>query len=371
MSRGRVTKKTKVNRSKRIHKNYKNSKKSLNKAPVRVAKRNFTGKKLSVHHTSYALLFFILAFLGLLLLLLNNKFIQAANEVNLSATVLGDPPSTPAQINTPPPGSEFDDKTITLTGSCQSSLIVEIYRNGTFAGSTICSGSGTFTINITLVNGKNTLLAKIKDLSDQYGPDSIQVVVYYNAPSNSGGDSGSSSTGTDTAGSGSQSITKSSANAIEFLLSTKPLFRSAKQGSSFNFWYRIKGGTKPYAIVIDWGDGSKNTVQSVKKPGKHTVSHTYEKSGPFIVEVIGTDIANSRAWVTTVVNVDKTKSETPIGITTKTCDNRGGDNNLWCDLANSIDTAWPAFMFAVALTAGFWLGEKVVLAKVKKDLRNV
>ena len=58
------------------------------------------------------------------------------------------------------------------------------FKNDIFAGSSVCTTDGTFSFEIDLLAGQNTLVARVFDALNQVGPDSNSVVVYYDAPAN-------------------------------------------------------------------------------------------------------------------------------------------------------------------------------------------
>ena len=121
---------------------------------------------------------------------------SASGNLNVTAIVTGPFPTIPAIIVQPANNSSFTTTALVVRGTCGPGLIVRIYNNNELAGSSACSVDGNFTINITLVAGKNTLSAMNYDAFDQAGPASGEVIVYVDpagAPSTSPGSRGNGS----------------------------------------------------------------------------------------------------------------------------------------------------------------------------------
>ena len=65
-------------------------------------------------------------------------------------------------------------------------------------------------------------------------------------------------------------------------------FEAVNFGTAFHWIIGLKGGTTPYTLVIDWGDGGE-TVQTASAPGNVTISHDYRSPGYFTIIVNATD----------------------------------------------------------------------------------
>jgi hypothetical protein len=51
----------------------------------------------------------------------------------------------------------------------------------------------------------------------------------------------------------------------------------------------VSGGTTPYTIILNWGDGTTDT-HTVDQPGTYTFTHTYEKSGDYTIHGLVRDV---------------------------------------------------------------------------------
>src|SRR4051794_29241246 len=61
-------------------------------------------------------------------------------SIGLEATIKGNPPTRGATIAVPANGSSFNSTPITISGLCQTGLLVKVFSNGVFIGSATCVG---------------------------------------------------------------------------------------------------------------------------------------------------------------------------------------------------------------------------------------
>src|SRR5438105_4209568 len=137
---------------------------------TKIIHHQHTGRLRPHEHTSYTSLAFIVLVATVVLTVFSfNQDVYAghpppqAGSVGLTGQVPGKPPSQGANITSPPDGKHFITSPITVSGSCPTQTLVEIYKNDIFAGSTPCSDSGGFSINVDLLFGQNTLTAQVYD----------------------------------------------------------------------------------------------------------------------------------------------------------------------------------------------------------------
>lgn len=329
---------------------------------LKLSHRRHTGRRLPIHSTSYAVLFFILLFVGTFLAIFSQQSVVAgpvsdSGDINVTGIVAGDPPTTPAVIVVPVDGTHFTENIITVSGTCESGLLIEIYRNNAFAGSQMCDLAGEFSLKITIIPGQNTLIARSSDFLGRYAPDSNTVNVYYDpiippapAPVPGGG-----------------TVTPA---ALPFLIYTQPVQRGLFPDQSMTMAYEVDGGVAPYAISIDWGDGSEPTVVALTKQGDFEQTHIYAKPGQYVVSISGTDSQNNKAFVQTIVIVNgplETDNGTVFIFGMSMCE---GDSSIVCRIINSTNLLWPAFLIALIMTISFWAGEQIVLHKYKNIIKN-
>ena len=187
-----------------------------------------------------------------------------SGSVGLQGTIPSVPPSVGATITLPTNGQVFTTLPVTVRGLCPGDLLVEIFKNNIFGGSTQCV-SGSYSITIDLFSGKNELVARVYDALNQPGPDSNIVTVTFN-------DVNFGTFGPPV------SLTSEFAR------------RGANPGTNLEWPIILSGGNGPYAISIDWGDGSNNELISREFPGTINTKHKYDSSGIYRILIKATDI---------------------------------------------------------------------------------
>lgn len=307
---------------------------------IKITHHRHTGRRVPVHCTSYALLFFVLVLAGATLLLASYSVKAADGVINLSGFVPGPAPNVPADIHEPQHNQRFKEYLISVSGTCQTNKILEVYRQGVFAGSTICSENGNFQINIALFPGKNSLMVRTRDSLGRYGPDSGMITVYYDAPS-----------------------TKS-----PLVLYTEPLHTGTQAGNEFNLKYEIAGGAPAYAVSIDWDDNLDIDLVSLPKPGDYYKTHVYERLGLYHAVISASDQAGNKAMIKTLIAINGSKDSSGIGSSIPDAcikNPRSYECFVASRIVNMVDKLWPAFSFACLMTFSFWLGERVVYTRMR------
>ncbi|HMS23385.1 MAG TPA: PKD domain-containing protein [Candidatus Saccharibacteria bacterium] len=364
------------------------------KSRIKISHNRHTGKKLPIHCTSYAALFFILVFTGLVTLFISQQSVTAgppiseSSAVTVSGVVPTDPPTSAASISSPANGTNFSSGIINVSGRCVSGLLVEIYRDNSFAGSQICDSNGEYLIKITLISGKNILVAKISDSLGQYGPDSDNVIVYFNESIPQSDDSITVIPGT-----------SSSNPVVPLLVSANPVQRGTFPKQLMKLEYEVEGGVAPYAMSIDWGDGSDPTVRPHKKSGDFSSSYIYQKAGQYTIRLSATDSAKNKAFTQTIAIVNGipeplstnvfdfasavcveqqglsgigqlNNSNPAIYFGLSVTDIFGNGQSIACKIIQNSNIIWPMFVVASTMTISFWLGERIVLHRYKTIIKS-
>ncbi len=125
-----------------------------------------------------------------------------SGSVNITAQVNGPAPATPAVITSPSNKTVSKVTPIVVSGTCGPGLTVKVFNNGELAGTTTCSLSGEFTVNLVLNIGKNVLTALNYDTLDQAGPASPSVSVNVESKDKPNNGDGSGNTGSQPTGTG-------------------------------------------------------------------------------------------------------------------------------------------------------------------------
>ncbi len=292
-----------------------------------------SGRHLPHGHTSYAGLAFLLLLVGVLLAGLSLpvsadghpkvKENPIKGSFGVEATVAGPAPTRGAQIFSPRSGSQISASPVTVSGSCPQNLIVSIFKNDVFAGSAACTDEGAFTLPVDLFDGQNTLVARVEDALGQRGPDSSPVTVTYLSPSFRAGAAGNF--------------------GKQLFLQAPYATQGARVGEKVTWRFSIVGGTPPFALSWDWGDG-KTDLEVVQGEGLVSRSHIYDRPGNYRVVLRATDASGNSAIIQVVTVV----AGEPIAGT-------GASSK---GIGPGILLAWPIYGFASLLVFCFWLGER-------------
>ena len=279
--------------------------------------------------TSYALLVFVMLVVGGVLLSVSLSARAATSGTGayaVNAVVPGPRPAQPAIITQPTNGQTFDTNPITVKGTCPAGSLIKVFTNGILVGSILCDASGHFEIPIDLVIGRNDLTALPYNTLDQQGPTSPTVTVTLNQPPGGPGFS------------------------TELLLQSENYYRGTTPGTPITWPIEIVGGQAPYAVSVDWGDGTTDLITRLA-PGSFTVTHTYKKVGGYLgsfpLIIRATDAAGHTAYLqlTTIVNP-------ATGSTTS-----GGATPTKTPLTNLL-VIWPLWIVLLLMIISFWLGER-------------
>jgi hypothetical protein len=209
-----------------------------------------------------------------------------------------------------------------------------------FVGSTTCV-NGSYSLKVDLFSGQNDLVVRVYDSLDQPGPDSSTISVRFN-------DAQYAQVGS------------------RVSLSSNYARRGANPGVQLDWPIILSGGTGPYAITVEWGDGSDTTLLSQEFAGELSIHHTYATAGVYQVIVKASDKNGSSAFLQ-LVGVANGEAKTQIASVSggNTGVGQGGDNGFF-------QRYWPwlfAGMVALML-ATFWLGSRHELYVVRRRIER-
>lgn len=298
---------------------------------LKLVHHRHTGQVRPHEHTSYLPLALLLLLVGFLL---TNYTAAAwtrpdpqAGSVGISGVMPGKPPTVAATISIPKDGQRFNETPITVSGSCPKDTLVELFKNDIFAGSSVCTLDGTYTLQIDLLNGQNSLVARVFDALNQQGPDSNKVIVFYDALPAQG-----------------SPITSLNFGGDQLLINTDAIFRGAFPDKEMSIPLDILGGRAPYALNIQWGDSTNKVVSRTDNTSFRT-SHTYQKAGTYQLSIQATD-ADGRVAFITVASIVNGQPDPEIfaANNTKTT-------------VNGLLLLWPLYAATFAVVVSFWFGE--------------
>lgn len=259
-----------------------------------------------------------------------------SGSVGLQGVISSAPPTTPATISTPTNGQVFDSIPITVAGLCTSGLLVKIFDNGVFMGSTVCQ-NGSYSLKIDLFDGANQLIARVFDALDQAGPDSNSISVTFN----------------------DNQFNNTSAQLLQ--LTSDYANRGANPGDTLTWPFIISGGTGPYAVSVDWGDGKPQDLISLQFAGSFNTSHVYDSAGLYTVTLKATDKNGLAAYLQVVATangaITSSSSSASSGGTTKI----------------TINAKIPLLLTAGLVLANafsFWLGQRYSLTRLRRKLEQ-
>jgi hypothetical protein len=274
---------------------------------------------------------------------------QVASEdgsVGVSGVVSAPPPANAPIISIPNNGATISNIPITVSGICDSDLLVKVFKNGVFAGSAQCQ-NGSFSLQTDLFNGRNDLTARQYDLLDQESPASGVVSVVYS-------DNAVNSTASD-----------------RVTLTTNFAKKGTDPGEKLIWPFAISGGAGPYAVTVEWGDG-ETSLYSLAVPGEFSIDHTYQNPGSYTVVVKAVDVEGRTALMQVVAIANGSLSQTGpngskngstgSGSSTGSGEEEGGS-------APKTRILWqPAAIMIPFILSTFWLGKRYAIHRLRKKI---
>ncbi len=254
--------------------------KSVHKA-LKLRHHKHTGKLLAHKHTSYRVLF-LLMLAPIFMMALVGQLAQASDYM-VTATVPASMPSGAPTITTPADGSTIKIADIEISGTCpviDPAIIITIYDGTTFIGSGQCSVDGTFSVPVSLSVGTHTIVATVVTFTGQTGASSQPVTVIR------------SQTATPSAPSTpvAKSYTTPSIDLLAGLLYivTPDKYVTIKSDGGAIWRGSFAGGTTPYTVRVEWGDGQTDT-HTVADQKEQAFSHTYQHKQVYDIVIRVTD----------------------------------------------------------------------------------
>lgn len=290
------------------------------------------------HRVSSRIFVAVLLTVGLLYGAVNSALALGSSQnpqstsFGVEGTIPAPPPTQAATIATPSNGQAFTNTPITVAGLCPKGLLIKVFANNVFVGSAMCD-SGSYTMQVDLFSGQNDLVARDYDALDQQGPDSNVVTVAFN-------DAQFLALGS--------RVTLTSAYAR----------RGANPGEKLTWPIVLSGGTTPYALSVDWGDGTAADLSSQQGAGTVNVAHTYTNAGVYRIVVKASDAKGTTAFLQ-LVGVANGQASSGIGssngtiVQTKT-------QYVW----------WPAAVLLPCVLLTFWLGRRYELNSIRRQLEE-
>lgn len=116
-------------------------------------------------------------------LLTGITFRGSADSYTVTGEVPAPLPGSPATIDSPADQTHFTAKPVAITGHCPANSYVKLMRNNLFSGSAVCGpGQTAYRIATDLSLGSNLLIAQVYNITNQPGPPSSSITVFYDSP---------------------------------------------------------------------------------------------------------------------------------------------------------------------------------------------
>jgi len=292
---------------------------------------------MKIHKISaFIILSFGLAFFGVAPVgALGSPEPNQSGSTGLQGTIPSPPPKTAATISNPTSGRTFTTTPITVTGLCTTGLVVKIFSNNIFMGAAQCA-NGSYSLQIDLLGGENTLIARVYDALDQQGPDSNSVVVTF-------------------------SDGQFAAFGQRISLTSTIAKNGAQVGTILGWPIVLSGGTGPYALTVDWGDGTSSDLKSISFAGQINLNHTYKNAGIYRVIVKATDSTGAAAFLQ-LVGVGMGK----VGQNGETDAAKKADNSE----VKYIYIWWPVVLIIPFALVAFWVGRRYALLALHRQIEQ-
>jgi hypothetical protein len=254
--------------------------------------------------------------------------------VGMQGTIPAAPPTQAATITVPSNGQVFKELPVTVSGLCPGDLLVKIFKNNVFAGSVQCKNN-SYSILVDLFVGSNELVARVYDAFDQAGPDSNTVKVTFDDNKNISGPR--------------VSLTSNYAK------------KGSNPGEELSWPIVVSGGTGPFAITVDWGDGKPVDLSSKEFAGEFIAKHKYDAAGIYNIVVKAVDKNGGTAFIQLVgiangplsQDVKKDTGTASTDVTTKTK-----------------FILWPIFALFPLIVLTFWIGKRYELKRIRHRIEE-
>jgi hypothetical protein len=231
------------------------------------------------------------------------------------------------------------------------------------------------------------------------GPLSAMIIVTYTSPTPPTPPSSDTTGGSSTVSGGTAGNSPSTTNTSGPVVKGEPLiFKTTFDheghyvGAASDWQLDLEGGSAPYAISVDWGDGQHSLI-SRPQAGTFDVEHVYQKPGgyrgSYVTKFSASDANGSQTFLQLLAIVNNPPSKAAAsgsksgtsssgfsiqnlipGLGTSTSGKGGVTGATRTYVLALFKYIWPSYLFAVLLLVSFWLGERREYQYLKPRLKK-
>ena len=155
-----------------------------------------------------------------------------------------------------------------------------------------------------------------------------------------------------------------------FTLTTKYNYNVHLIGENVPVTLIMSGGTSPYAITINWGDGTTSTILRASTSASN-IEHTYKwinaTVGSYTVKIQATDAAGHVAATQVPTTLRNPRYHGPAS----TIANNAGLTGLLTAIRAWLWLLWPAYIIIILMLISFWLGERKQLDEDRAEVKKM
>jgi hypothetical protein len=281
-----------------------------------------------------------------------------------------------AVITSPADGTTVATASLNVIGTCPYGSYVKLYTNNTFSGVVFCASDGSFQLSDDLFLGENNLTAQDFNVTDQAGPATAGVTVTYTPPSPP------VQPPTTTSPSTSGTSTANGSSSPPLLLTSEYHYQTYPINTAYTWSIDLQGGTPPYNVYIQWGDGTSSTLVFKTDP-VFTISHVYKKVGYYAIKVETIDSHGAVRYIqlaALVVGTSGATNPAPTTGSTSPTTHTPAPTTSIAKKVNGLESffartkvwlwiAWPSLIIVIVMLVSFWLGERREIELLYKKKR--
>ncbi|HEY4963350.1 MAG TPA: hypothetical protein VIH90_01505 [Candidatus Saccharimonadales bacterium] len=285
----------------------------------------------------------------------------------ISATVEAPSLTTGAAILSPTDGATLSAQTITVTGNCPDNSYVKLSVNNTFSGVAWCASDNTWLIQTSLSVGQNTLLAQDYNVTDVPGPVTSAVNVSYTEPIASvlppAPQPQVTRNDSQTAISIGSAVANTGDTGLPVVLSSDFHYQAFDSSSDFSWTFDLSGGTPPYILTVDWGDGTNSTIDVPTDP-VIVLHHKYANPGYYPLLIKTSDAKGSLKTLQLAALIKPVGASGLVNFNTINTlhDTKLSHQSSFSSFMGRVKSwlwlAWPTYLIVLLMVISYWLGEK-------------